>query len=1001
MTDVAKLPSYPVLQQRLIDARDRLDTDVGRLTRMNEFNIRVLRMNLYDSFSGLVSEALVDIFELEFGVCWLLNESGEPVGVPRVLGLEPAQGSLRIAARQLLQSLAQGQPIRRLNEHDLTALQSSIDIADGAAALICDRLGVPLLLILAGNTRRGQEIFESLSEELTQTFLVFAAQVSALKESFWDRQRVTQLNENLVSILQAIPDELFEIDTYGRYINVWEANETLLAAPVDQLTGRTIEQMLPAEAASVVRVAMEEADAKGTSIGHQMFLNLPAGERWFELSVSLKKSPGGVRTYMVLSRNITDRRETDRRLRDSESRFRRIFEQTDAIAVQGYDRERRVFYWNAASERLYGHKADAAMGQLLEDLLAPENKREDFRRELDAAIAGGTSLSAREIKLAHREGHGLQILCSHVATADADSWGEMYCIGVDISKLRSAEDRVRQLSQAVEQSPVSVVITNIDGVIEYVNRACCETSGYSEDELLGQHSNIFKSGQMSPEIFDRLWSNVVAGSDWQGEIQNRRKDGDLYWEQTIISPVVDDRGRIIKFLGVKEDITHRKALDDKILHQATYDSLTNLPNRLLVLDRLENMVETARRDGTPIAVLFLDVDDFKKVNDSLGHEVGDKVLIEAGERISSAVRGGDTVGRLGGDEFIVLLRDIGEGVNASRVAEAVIAQFRRPFRGGDREMLLTVSGGIALFPEDGGKPGDLLRKADSAMYHAKSLGKNTYAFFTDTLNQGIERRLALEEQLHGAFARNELSVVYQPKVSLESNAIEGVEALVRWCNRSLGNVPPSEFIPIAEQSGQILAIGRFVLDAAIKQAALWNRQLGRRLSIAVNLSPRQFRDAHLLSFVADTLEKNQLPADCLELEVTEGILIEGNQGVDVALDHLQMTGIRLVMDDFGTGYSSLNYLRTYPFDVLKVDRSFVRDMTSDSADRELVNAAIAMGHGLGLTVVAEGVENMEQLELLRAQGCDFAQGFYFSRPLMPLELASALGVENSRSKPRS
>lgn len=966
--------------------------DVGRLTRINAFNIRVLRMELTESFAALVSEALVDIFELEFGICWILNQAGDPAGLPRVLGFEPPQGSLRIVARQLLQSLAQGPPIRRLSEQDLGPLRSSIDIADGIAALISDRRKSPMLLMLTGNTERGKEVFEGLSEEMTQTFLVFAAQVSALKESFRDRQQVGLLNQDLVSILRAIPDELVELDTYGRYINVWSSNESMLAVPASKLLGRTIEQMLPEEAADTLREAMAEANSKGTSIGYQVFLETPSGGRWYELSISLKKAPGGNRTYMVLSRNVTERREGERRLRDSESRFRRIFEQTDAIAVQGYDRDRRVFYWNAASERLYGYTSDQAIGQCLEDLIAEESGQSRFREELNVAIANGLSISAKEMRLGNAAGEKLNILCSHVATTGSESWGEMYCIGVDLSKLRSAEDRVRQLSQAVEQSPVSVVITNVAGVIEYVNTACCETSGYTEEELLGQHSRIFKSGQMASTIFERLWGSVVAGSDWQGEIQNRRKNGELYWEQAIISPVVDEHGQVIKFLGVKEDITHRKALDDQILHQATYDSLTNLPNRLLVLDRLENMVDSSRRDAMPIAVIFLDVDDFKKVNDSLGHDIGDQVLIEAGRRIGEAVRGGDTVGRLGGDEFIVLLRDIGRGQNASRVAEAIIAQFRRPFRVGDRDMLLTVSGGIALFPEDGGKSSDLLRKADSAMYHAKSLGKNTYAFFTDTLNQGIERRFSLEEQLQSALAKNELSVVYQPKVNLKNSMIEGVEALVRWYNPILGHVPPTEFIPIAEQSGQILLIGRFVLETAIKQVANWNARLGRTLTVAVNLSPRQFRDAHLLSFVADTLEENGLPTHSLELEVTEGILIEGNQGVDIALDHLQATGVRLVMDDFGTGYSSLNYLRTYPFHVLKVDRSFVRDMTSDSADCELVNAAIAMGHGLGLSVVAEGVENSAQLNLLRAQGCDFAQGYYFSRPLPPGELETKLGI---------
>ncbi|GAB5414014.1 MAG: hypothetical protein Cons2KO_16170 [Congregibacter sp.] len=981
---------YSILQQKLIDSRDRLDREVGRLTRINEFNIRVLRMDADDSFAAVVSEALVDVFELEFGICWRLDSSAQTVGVPSVLGLEPPQGSLRHVARLLRQALKSGPSARRLTARELDELQKYLPVADGLAALCCAKDGTPLMLLFAGNTHPGTRIFEQITEEMSSAFLVFTAQAAALEESFLDRQTIARLNKDMMSILHAIPDTLFEIDAYGRYVNVWPSREAVLRAPRDQLIGANLEDHLPPDAAATLRASIAEADAKGSSVGKQLRLQTPQGDRWLEMSVAVKDASSVPRTYMVLSRNVSERREADRRLRESESRFRRIFEQTDVIAVQGYDRERRVFYWNAASERLYGYTAAEAIGRPLDELIAPMELVDVCRESLEKHIRDRVSVASTEMVLRHADGSPLSVLCSHVSTATQNHDGDMYCIGIDLSDLRRAEDRVRQLSQAVEQSPVAVVITDVNGAIEYVNRACCEGSGYDEDELIGVHASIFQSPKLETSYYTRLLDSLGPHDDWHGELQNQRKDGQIYWVQSVISPVVDDNGQVIKYLAVNEDISLRKAQEEEIVRQATYDSLTKLPNRLLVLDRLENLVEVAQRDASPVAVIFLDVDDFKKVNDSLGHDVGDEVLIEAGQRISRAVRAGDTVGRLGGDEFIVLLRNLGESVNASRVADAIIAEFRRPFTVGSREMLLTVSGGIALFPEDGDRPSDLLRKADSAMYHAKSLGKNTYAFFTDTLNQGIERRLLVEEQLHGALSRGELAIVYQPKVNLATGNVDGIEALLRWNNPVLGQVSPSEFIPIAEQSGHILPIGRYVLSSAVAQVAVWKSSLNRPITVAVNLSPRQFRDSSLLAFLQVLIEKHALDPGSLELEITEGILIDGNQGVDLALDQFKERGIRLVMDDFGTGYSSLSYLRTYPFDVLKIDRSFVRDMTIDSADLELVSAAIAMGHGLGLSVVAEGVENQEQLDLLVNARCDSAQGFFFSRPLSPDKITQLL-----------
>ncbi|MGI9287997.1 MAG: putative bifunctional diguanylate cyclase/phosphodiesterase, partial [Pseudomonadales bacterium] len=435
-------------------------------------------------------------------------------------------------------------------------------------------------------------------------------------------------------------------------------------------------------------------------------------------------------------------------------------------------------------------------------------------------------------------------------------------------------------------------------------------------------------------------------------------------------------GAVVTFL----DTTERKQAEAKIIQQAHFDALTELPNRFLSLDRLTQLLKEAKRNNELVAVLFVDLDDFKKVNDSLGHETGDELLIESAERLGNAVRGGDTVGRLGGDEFIILLRGLSQASDARPVAAQLLNCFKKPFRINGRQMTLTASIGIAVYPGDGDNSSELLRNADSAMYHAKELGRNTYCYFTNAMNHEVSRRLIVEEQIHGALERGEFEVYYQPQVDVFSDRIIGAEALLRWHNTALGNISPIEFIPIAEQTGLISPIGEFVLNNALAITAKWQREHDAKFRMAVNISPLQFRDPDLVSYIENTIHQSEVTADSLELEITEGVLMSGHSYIDEALAALSDHGVGIAMDDFGTGYSSLSYLRNYPFDVLKIDRSFVNDITVDPAVRELIIATIAMAHGLGLKVVAEGVETEEQLSFLKEHGCDCAQGYLFGKP---------------------
>ncbi len=652
---------------------------------------------------------------------------------------------------------------------------------------------------------------------------------------------------------------------------------------------------------------------------------------------------------------------------------------------------------NPKFERFFNAKKADIVGKTDYDFFEPE-LAEFFRGHDKAAIdAGKPRINEESITYAD-DGH--EELLETIKTPMRDRDGKLVgVLGIarDITERKRIENRLRTLSQAIEQSPVSVIITDPDANIQYVNYAFEQLTGYSSAEAVGQNPRILKSGNTPIEHYRDLWQTITSGKTWQGELQNRKKNGELFWEHANIAPVLDESGAILHYLAVKEDITLRKQHEEHILHQAHFDTLTDLPNRFLSLDRLSQLLNEAQRNRERVAVLFLDLDDFKKINDTLGHDTGDKLLIEAASRLCSVVRSGDTVGRLGGDEFIILLGGLEDAADASPVVENLLNRFRDPFSIDGRELVLTASVGVAVYPDDGNNPSELLRNADSAMYHSKEQGRNTYSYFTDAMNQEVSRRLLLEEQLHGALDRGEFRLCYQPQVDVSTQRIIGVEALLRWHNPALGEVAPTEFIPITEQTGLIIPVGQFVLNEAMTMAAKWQQIYGETFTIAVNLSPSQFRDPNLVPYIEITMQQSGLADNTLELEITEGVLMSGHAYIDDALATLNNLGVGIAMDDFGTGYSSLSYLRSYPFDTLKIDRSFVNDITVDKADLELVNAAIAMAHGLGLKVVAEGVETEEQLTHLATHGCEFAQGYLFSRPVPAEEITAILESETSLS----
>lgn len=624
--------------------------------------------------------------------------------------------------------------------------------------------------------------------------------------------------------------------------------------------------------------------------------------------------------------------------------------------------------------------------------------RDRVRQALAATLAERVPYDVEHRILRSDGGQGVVRIDAQVETDGTSAPVRLHGAVRDVTQQRLAEDRMRKLSCAVDQSPAAIVITDVNGIIEYVNRTFCVVTGYDPGDVVGKHSKVLKSGLMPDSTYQELWSTVQDGREWRGELYNRKKNGELFWEFASIAPVKDHQGRITNFLAVKEDLTQRHQYEERLLRQSNYDALTDLPNRNLALDRLASALARARRQNTYVALLFIDLDDFKTVNETLSHGAGDRLLKEVSRRLTMRVRELDTVARLGGDEFAIIATDLASPIDAEIIVQKIQELFGAPFVLDGVEVFATASIGISVFPHDGKDAHALMRNADAALYRSKEHGRNDYQFFTPGVDKDVHERLKVASHLRRALERDEFEVHYQPIFDAGTRELVAAEALLRWHSPELGSVPPDKFVPLAEEIGLIDAIGAAVLREACIRTAAWSRQMPGCPRLAVNVSPRQFRDSKLVETVRQALEESGLPPRQLELEITETLLLNDRPVVLSVLEELVRLGVSLSIDDFGTGYSSLSYLKKFPVSTLKIDRSFISGVTNRTDDAALVTAIIAMAHKLGLRVVAEGVEAAGQLDFLHALGCDFVQGYYLGRPLRQEDfLASATKPTSERT----
>ena len=571
-------------------------------------------------------------------------------------------------------------------------------------------------------------------------------------------------------------------------------------------------------------------------------------------------------------------------------------------------------------------------------------------------------------------------------------------IVLDISQRKAAEEKLREAAAVFASTAEGVTITGLDGRIHDVNQAFCNITGYRREEVIGANPRMLRSGRHDRAFYQSLWQSLLETGQWRGEIWNRRKDGTVYPGLLTISAVSDERGQATGYVGVFTDITPLKQSEERLHHLAHHDPLTGLPNRLLFTDRLDQSIRHAQRKQRMLAVLFIDLDRFKHINDSLGHSVGDRLLQQFAQRLSETLRAEDTVARISGDEFVVLLQDIHGTATVAPVACKLIETLKQPFLFEHNEIRVAASIGISLYPNDGHNAALLLRNADAAMYRAKDDGGNGYEFYSPEMTAAAFEHVFMDSAMRSALERDEFRLVYQPQVDLLTGRLLGVEALLRWQHPEQGLIPPAGFIPIAEQTGLIREIGVWVLQNACAQGKRWLDQGFEFGLLAVNVAGRQIHDRDFVAIVEQALADTGLPARCLELEITEGFVMRrADVGVE-KLEALRAKGIGIAIDDFGTGYSSLSRLKRLPVDKLKLDQTFVRDIPRDRDDMAICDAVISIARALGLAVIAEGVETEAQAAFLREKHCGMAQGYLFGRPLPPAEVESLFGAADAAVK---
>ncbi|MBV6285719.1 bifunctional diguanylate cyclase/phosphodiesterase [Pseudomonas aegrilactucae] len=791
--------------------------------------------------------------------------------------------------------------------------------------------------------------------------------------------------QKFASVFQQCPDILLIARVSdGCLLEVNEAFEEQIGMSQDQVIGRTatelnlwgIEGAGPGvlqrlQAGNIRNLEMPFRRSNG-----QVFTGLTSAEIF-----DLDNTPA----LVVAVRDISQLKHTQEQLQTSEEKFAKAFHASPDGLLLSRQSDGLLLEVNDGFCRLTGFDSHLSLDHTSLDLgiwvdlnerrtLLEQLKKNGFVRDFSCHIRRADG----QIRLCELSARPLPI-------AGVDC---MLTIARDITERHLMQEKLQLAATVFENTAEGVLITDIDQHISAVNRAFSEITGYSEFEALGQTPRLLASGQHDSAFYAALWHQLTAEGHWQGEIQNRRKNGELYPAWLTISAVRNHERAITHFVAVFADISSLKHAQAKLDYQAHHDPLTGLPNRTLFESRLLAALNCAQASSRQGAVLFLDLDRFKHINDSLGHPVGDLLLKAIAQRLKEQVRDIDTVARLGGDEFIILLPGLHQASDAEHIANKLLACFGAPFQAGEHEFFTSASIGTSLYPQDGTDVASLIRNADAAMYRSKAKGRNRVESYTRDLTAQAAERIALEHELRRAIERNELTLSYQPKFSLKTQSLVGAEALIRWHHPTFGDVPPEHFIPLAEENGMILQLGDWVLEQACRQMQVWKQHYRTFGPLSVNLAGAQLRQPLLVKRIEQLLKTHQLKAGELQLEITENFIMSQAEEALAILHQLKRLGVQLAIDDFGTGYSSLSYLKRLPLDILKIDQSFIRGLPDDPHDAAIARAIIALGRSMQLTIIAEGVETQAQQQFLAAEGCEQIQGYIVSLPLPAAEFAA-------------
>ena len=804
--------------------------------------------------------------------------------------------------------------------------------------------------------------------------------------------------------MQAASDGIWDWDLQTGQLAVNDAYLAMLGHAPDELPmdiARWRDMIHPQERGRVLALLAETMDSNEPSEIEYRLQTKDGGWCWV-LSRGRVVSRDGRGRALRMAGTLTDisaRRRAEEALRSNESLLRTVLEHLP-VGVCAADVRGQLLYGNPEGRRIWGDGRSALAQDhgLPDDSPGPVGRGESVGTgawAVQRAVRDGEMVIGEESAIEPLEGERRTILSSAIPIRDGTTGAITGAVLVnqDITERKAAEERLRQAAQVFESTSEGVIVTDSGGRIQAVNPAFTRITGYGEGEVRGKTPSVLRSGRHDAAFYAAMWEVLTAHGQWRGEVWNRRKDGEIYPEWLTISAVRDDGGHTSHYVAVFTDISVLKRSQEHLEFLARHDALTGLPNRLMLKDRLERALAKARRRRGTVALLFLDLDGFKGVNDSLGHAVGDQLLTIVARRMRERLRVGDTLGRLGGDEFLIVLEQRVREGDAARVAELLLQLLAEPIAIGQHELFISASIGISLYPDDGDDLDTLLRNADLAMYRAKDMGRNQYQFYAPELSTCALERHGLENALRGALGRGELLVHYQPQVELGSRRLQGVEALVRWQHPQLGLVPPIRFIPLAEDIGLISDIGHWVLREACRQLVAWRAAGIDVPRVAVNCSMQQIEGNRLLRAVEDILKETGLPPADLELEVTESMLMGQSARALETLNGLRARGVQLAVDDFGTGYSSLGRLHRLPIDRLKIDRSFIAEIGTKGGHEAIARAIIGLGADLGLDVIAEGVEHEDQARFLMGEGCHFAQGWLFGKAL-PADVFAARARAN-------